>query len=117
MSTVAKATVSLHLDTTGIVEQLRGLADAIAAMTPNTEPAHRPPCVGGSVCGEPSHCPPESLPKPDLIGYTVHAVTMRAPHASCLHSYTFPTVAEAETAREAWAPNSGRVVEVREMSA
>lgn len=34
MAAVAKATVSLHLDTTGIVEQLRQLAFAIEGVTP-----------------------------------------------------------------------------------
>lgn len=29
---------------------------------------HRPPCIAGSVCGEPAHCPPEDRPAVDVEG-------------------------------------------------
>ncbi len=31
-------------------------------LVPIPEPAHRAPCVEGSVCGEPSNCPPLDVP-------------------------------------------------------
>lgn len=68
MATAAKATVSLHLDTTGIVEQLRGLADAIEAISPRQpssklQPVAPPFDAQSATCPEPGGC--DSCPNPD----------------------------------------------------
>lgn len=66
-------TIEADLDLTPLIETLRASADALASVyagvAPTPKPAHRLPCVDGSVCGEAAHCPPE--PKAKVLGYTV----------------------------------------------
>lgn len=61
-----KRTIQIELELSDLAAQIHRIADALDPQ-PMTEVdtlrahAHRSPCVDGSVCGEPSNCPPEQL--------------------------------------------------------
>jgi hypothetical protein len=58
---VTKTETVMHQFTLEDSEDLRQFAKALRRAMRQAHvkrPAHRLPCVDGSVCGEPSHCPP-----------------------------------------------------------
>ena len=59
------ATEVMHQFTKADAADLRQFAKALRRATKQAHsdrPAHRPPCVDGSICGAVEHCPPEVNP-------------------------------------------------------
>lgn len=100
-------TIKVKLDLEGLAQDLRDLADRIS---PQKATDVLDQVANTHILGS------EHTNGAGVLGYTACCVAVAAPQRMVMHGYVFGTIGEAEEALEAWAPETGRVVAVVEVS-